>query len=170
MKSLKEIMQGEKITAPNFDEPKGLAFEKAMNEINIKIGRQVRKKNNYLKQVDEIQKAINQANAAMLMAEDEFEEMAFKKRKQELQKELENVDDYSDLNVQAYKKKLISNPAIQQLEAEAEAEYLAIVDATKEYEQEMNKVMKEIERFTAATRSTSHYRAGSRIFNSYQNA
>lgn len=166
MKSLKEIMQGEKITAPNFDQPKGLAFEKAMFKIFSQVGIQTEKKNKSLKQINEIKDAINQAHTGMLMAEDEFEEMTFRKRKQELQKELENVDDYSDLNVQAYKKKLISNPAIQQLEAEAKAEYFEILNAAEEYKREMAKVMKEIEQFKTTSKSSSHYRAGYRIFNS----
>lgn len=168
MKSFKEIMQAEKITVPNFEEPKGVAFEKAMFDISKKIGLKIQKKNGSLKQIKTIEEALNRVNAQILMSEDEFEEMTFKKRKQELQNELENMDDFSGLNVQEYADKLLNNPAIQKLEAEAKAEYKMIFAALKEYESEMVMAIQSIQRFTADVDSVSHYRTGRRVTNIYQ--
>jgi len=174
MKSSTELMQVKGIKSPKFNEPKGMEFEKVMKEINVKVNKQAVRKNESVAQINRIKTELNKVKAEILMAEDEFEEMELKKRKKDLQEELESIDDYSSLNVTEYAKKLINNPTVQNLEAEARAEYLKIHNAASEYEKELDKqysqAKKELQRFMADTGSDSSYRIGARSFHLHTNA
>jgi len=174
MKSTIELMQVKGVKVPNFNEPKGMEFEKAMNEIDAKVHKQTARKNGSINQINKVKEQLNKVQAGILMAEDDFEEMELKKRKKYLQEELDSIDDYSSLNVQEYAKKLINNSAIQTLQAEAKSEYLNIRTAAKDYEKELEKqytqAKKELQRFNADMGSESNYRTGARSFNSYETA
>lgn len=174
MESTIKLLEIKGVKVPNFNEPKGMAFEKAMKELDVKVHKQTVKRNDSVNQINRIQTELNKVKAGILMAEDEFEEMELKKRKKDLQEELGNVDDYSSLNVGDYAKKLINNPAIQKLEAEAREEYLKIKQVASEYVKELDKqyaqTKKEIERFVAGGASESNYRTGAVSFNRHNNA
>lgn len=174
MKSTNGLMEVKGVKAPEFNEPKGLEFEKVMGEINVKVRKQVKRKNDSTHQIQLINSKLNKIKADILMAEDEFEEMELRKQKKDLLEQLENTDDYSSLDVKEYGRKLIDNPAVQELKEEAAAEYMKIHLTAKAYEEELDKQYKKakaaIESFTAPGHSESTYRKASSFFSSYKNA
>jgi hypothetical protein len=173
MKSSIELLKVNGVKTPKFNEPKGMEFERVMQEINLKVHKQTVRRNASVEQITKIKEELSRVKAGILMAEDDFEELELKRRKKELQEQLENVDDYSDLNIGEYAKKLINNPIVQKLEAEAREEFINIRNAAIQYEQELDKqyreAKKELHRFLADGGSDSNYRIGARDFNKYNN-
>lgn len=161
------------ITTPDFKEPKGDEFQTVMAEIQRKVEEKRQIRNTFVEKVIQATANLNKVKHAIIMAEDKFEEIELKKKRKELQKELEAIEDYSDLDVEAFAQKLIDNPEVQKLLEEATAERIANREVLTAYEKAVkdnyDKLVKERNRFTADYRSESSYAAASHIFNTYNN-
>lgn len=161
------------IKTPDFKEPKGDEFQAVMREIQSKVEEKRLIKSNFLVEINQATAELNKVKNAIVMAEDKFEEIELKKKRKALQQELESIEDYSGLDVEAFAKKLINNPDVLALEAEAKAERIANREVLTTYEQALRKHLdqsrKEFNRFTASHGSDSSYAAASYIFNNYNN-
>lgn len=173
MKTDVKLLEIKGIKVPNFEEPAGEKFKKAMNEIYSKVEQKRIIRNNSITTIEKLKRELAILKNKQLMAEDEFEEQEMKKRRKDVQEQLENTEDYSGLDVDAYAKKLIGNPEIQKLKEEARLEYLKISKITAEYEKTLRQryaiSIKEVNRFMADMGSESEYRQAAVRFNSYKN-
>jgi hypothetical protein len=171
MKSDVKLLEIKGIKTPNFAEPKGELFRQAMNEINAKVEAKRSIKNNSISTITQLKSELAVLKSKQVMAEDEFEEMAIKKRRKEVQEQLDNTDDYSALDVEAFAKKLVSNPVIQKLHDEAIEECRLISGITEEYakalKMEYERSIKETNRFNAGMGSDSDYRIAAIKYNEY---
>lgn len=161
------------ITTPDFKEPKGEEFQTVMAEIQRKVEEKRSIKQNHLAKTQNLKAELNKVKHAIIMAEDAFEEIELKKQRKTLQKELEAIEDYPNLDVEAFAQRLINNPEVQKLLEEATAERIANKEVLAAYEQAVkdnyDKLVIESNRYTASYRSESSYAAASRIFNTYKN-
>lgn len=173
MKSEITLLPIKGIKTPEFKEPKGDEFQAVMKEIQSKIEEKRTIRNTIVEKVIQTSAELNKVKNAIIMAEDKFEEMDLKKQRKALQEELESIEDYSGLDVEAFAQKLIDNPEVQKLLEEATAERIANREVLTAYEKAVkdnyDKLVKERNRFTADYRSESSYAAASRIFNTYNN-
>lgn len=173
MKSEITLLPIKGIKTPDFKEPKGDEFQAVMQEIQRKVEEKRTIRNTLVEKVIQTSAELNRVKNAIIMSEDKFEEMELKKKRKALQEELESIEDYSGLDVEAFARKLINNPDVLTLEAEAKAERIANRGVLATYEQALRKhfdhLGKESNRFTASHGSDSSYAAASRIFNTYKN-
>lgn len=173
MKSEITLLPIKGIKTPDFKEPKGDEFQTVMAEIQSKVEEKRTIRNTIVEKVIQTSAELNKVKNAIIMAEDKFEEMELKKKRKALQEELESIEDYSGLDVEEFSRKLINNPDVLTLEAEARAERIANKEMLTAYEKAVkdnyDALVKEKNRYTAALRSDSTYSAASHIFNLYKN-
>ena len=128
-----------------------------MAEIKNKVEEKRLIKSNFLVKINQATAELDKVKNAIVMAEDKFEEIELKKKRYALEQELESIEDYFGLDVEAFAKKLINNPDVLALEAEAKAERIANREVLTTYEQALRKHLdqsrKEFNRFTASHRS-----------------
>lgn len=173
MKSEITLLPIKGIKTPDFKEPKGDEFQKVMDEIKNKMEEKRLIKSNFLVKINQATAELNKVKNAIIMAEDKFEEIELKKKRKALQQELESIEDYSGLDVEAFAQKLIDNPEVQKLQEEATAERISNRNVLATYEQAVKEnyenLTREINRYTASYRSDSSYSAANSLFNLYKN-
>ncbi|MGB7474090.1 hypothetical protein [Trichococcus sp.] len=161
------------IKTPDFKEPKGDEFQKVMDEIKCKVEEKRIIKNTSVEKINQVTAELNKVKNAIIMAEDKFEEIDLKKKRKALQDKLEGIEDYSGLDVEAFARKLIENPEVQQLQEEATAERITNREVLSIYEQAFKenyeRLTRESNRYTAAVRNDSSYSAANHLFSLYKN-
>ena len=172
MKTDIKLLEIKGVKTPDFAEPKGEKFRQAMNEIYKKVEEKRNIRSNSVTTIERLKNDLAILKGKQIMSEDKFEEIEIKKKRKVLQEQLENTEDYSGLDVDAYAKKLISNPEIQRLEADARQECIAISQIAKAYEIELRNnyetSKKEVARYTADIRSDSEYKQAAINYNQYK--
>lgn len=173
MKSDITLLPIEGIKTPDFKEPKGDEFQKVMDEIKYKVAEKRIIKNTSAEKINQVTAELNKIKSAIIMAEDKFEEIELKKKRKAYQNKLASIEDYSGLDVEAFAKKLIDNPEVQNLQEEATAERIANKEVLSIYEQAVKenyeRLTRESNRYTAALRNDSSYSAANHLFNLYKN-
>ena len=173
MKTDIKLLEIKGVKTPDFAEPKGEKFRQAMNEVYTKVEEKRIIRSNSVTTIERLKSDLAILKGKQIMAEDKFEEIEIKKKRKVLQEQLENTEDYSGLDVDAYAKKLISNPEIQKLEEDARLECIAISQTANAYEKELRNgyevSRKEVARYTAGERSDSEYRQAAINYNRYKN-
>lgn len=173
MKSDITLLPIKGIITPDFKEPKGDEFQKVVDEIKRKVEEKRVIKNTSVEKINQVTAELNKVKNAIIMAEDKFEEIDLKKKRKALQDKLEATEDYSGLDVEAFARKLIENPEVQQLQEEATAERITNREALSIYEQAFKenyeRLTRESNRYTAAVRNDSSYSAANHLFNLYKN-
>ena len=108
------------IKTPDFKEPKGDEFQTVMAEIQSKVEEKRQIRSTIVEKVIQATAELNKVKNAIIMAEDKFEEIELKKKRKALQEELESpLKIIPGLDVEAFAQKLINNPDVLKLEAEA---------------------------------------------------
>jgi hypothetical protein len=173
MKTDVKLLEIKGIKTPDFAEPKGEKFRQAMKEIHVKVEEKRVIRNESVSTIERLKSDLAILKGKQIMAEDKHEEMEFKKKRKEVQEQLDNTEDYSGLDVDAYAKKLINNPEIKKLEEDARLECIAISQIANAYEKELRNnyetSRKEVARYTAGERSDSEYRQAAINYNRYKN-
>lgn len=158
---------------PNYSERKGDLFKKAMDDITFKIAEKRRIKNNSVAIIQKHKTELEEIKHKIVMADDEIEIAQYKNRRKQIEEEMQNTDDYSSLDIDAYARKLINDPAIQKLKKDAEKEYTQTLEIassyTKELEKHYNNATKLLNEFSTGYRSESSYRQANARFNEYIN-
>ncbi len=173
MKTDIKLLDIKKVKTPNFNEPKGDLYIKAMQEIYLKVEEKRSIKNNSINNITSLKTKLNKLKNQLLMAEDKFEEVEYRKQIKQLKDDLENISDYSGLNIEEFAKKLISNDKIEQLQEEAKEEFLEILGVATIYKEELDKeytrATREVNRFIAGYNSDSSFRKANVKYNDYKN-
>lgn len=173
MKTNIKLMDIKGFKTPNYAEPKGDLYRKAMLEIQNKVAEKTRIRNNSTAILKKYNDELDSIKYKIVMAEDEFEETELMKRRKQIREEMEGIEDYSDFDVNAYAKKLIDNPRIKKMKEDAQKEYTAIVQEAslyvKKLEQEYERSQKLWNHFTAGYGSESSFRQAEVQYNRYQN-
>lgn len=173
MKTNTNLLEIKDVQTPKFKEVKGEDFYQAIIEIYKKVEEKRVIRNQSVSTISKLKNELEALKQQQIMAEDEFEEIEIKKKRKQVQEQLESVDDYSNLDVDAFAKKLISKPEIQKLYEEAKTEYEENIEVAQAYKEKLDRYYKEaiseINRFSAAMGSDSIYRQAAVTFHQYSN-
>jgi len=144
MKSNVKLIKIDGVEIPKFDEPKGEAYEKAMKEVVQKVDAKRKLKGESEQARATLKGEINITNNALMMADDDKEYAELFERRKQLQDKMSELVDYSGFNVNAYAKKLINDPQIQKLKAEADEEVTIILAKTRAYDKAVSELYQSI--------------------------
>lgn len=157
---------------PDYNEPKGQAYKKAMNDIEHKVRKKIEIRNNSSKQIKELNKALIAAKNNVLMAEDGHERQEHINKRNHIEEQLNEVEDYSSFDINEYARKLIDTDRIKTLRREALEEYRNKKQVADTYMDELkeryHKAKKEYDEFVADYKSQSSTRESQVIYNRYK--
>jgi len=176
MRSEVKLIKIAGVDIPKFDEPKGDLFEKAMKEITNKVEAKRLLIMGNTEERRKLKAELMRVNNLIIMEDSEETISSLQTEKKAIQDKLENLIDYSNLNINVYAKKLINDPTIQKLKQEADTEVLEIITKTREYEKVLtdlyNAILKETRTFTVdmGSASGSSTRRTNVKYNNYENA
>lgn len=150
MKTNVKLIKIDGVEIPKFDEPKGEAYEKAMNEITKKVNAKIKIKGESELARTTLKGEINKINNSLIMLDDEDEEekATLIASRKEIQDKLLELVDYSGLDIKAYTKKLIDASDIKKLKEEATAELIAILEKTRAYDKAVSELYRSITEIT----------------------
>lgn len=158
---------------PDFTEKAGDQYKQAMSEIRQKVEQKRKLKTDSMTNIKKKQDEINKIKNQIIMSEDDFEEMQLKGKRKQLKEELENIDDYSGLDVDEYARKLINNEKITKLRSESIKEYQDTLNVAKPYVTELEKQYRQatklLNQFSAGMDAESSFREADVQYNRYKN-
>lgn len=166
MKQTANYIQLKGIEVPNFKEPKGERYHKAIHDIFIKLHNKREERGNAQRTKEKLENELRKINEEIIYTDEEEEKENLIKQLEEKSNEIIQVNALASLDLGRYRERLYKAYNIKELKAEATQEYLEKRKAAEHYMEALKRTVKAIEKevnaFNADTESESNTRMANR--------
>lgn len=139
MKTTIKLFKIEGVETPTFKQPKGEAFEKAINGIDEKVAAKRKVMGNSNEIRNRLKAELSEIGNALLMEDGEAEQTELITRRSEIGTTLNNTMDYSEFSINDYARKLMDDPGFKKIRTDAINEVNELMPGIKAYESALKK-------------------------------